>query len=354
MLCWTISLKIQVVNALVAANVVLGRRKARRMDADETGRIFRPSRFQGKLRSAGSQAGKKASTLTGNFPPKVFSFFARGDEGHMAQYGSFPRSWRCYGPLASGLVGIIFCLFLAATGKGQTQWVEVRQIGPFFCYAEFPLAEVPQIPRTLAQLEADLIRSLGIQPQPTAVEVYVFAEERNYRSFVAQFYPDVPYRRALYVRREGRPVVLAYRSEQLDIDLRHECTHALLHSWLPYVPLWLDEGLAEYFEQPPGRRAFGHPHLRIVRLQAFFGRNPSLEKLEAITAMESMGEKEYRASWGWVHYLLHGPPEANEEFRLFLQTIQAGGLSPPLSVRLRNRIPKLEENFRHHFRSWHP
>ena len=285
---------------------------------------------------------------------KVFLAKKGHSQGCRVHYfGFFKPSRRL--PLGTiGFFVTVLCTFYLGSAGGQTQWAEISQIGPFFCYAEFPLAEVPQIPRTLGQLEADLIRALGIRPQPTAVEVFLFAEERNYRSFVSQFYPDVPYRRALYIRREGRPVVLAYRSEQLDIDLRHECTHALLHSWLPYVPLWLDEGLAEYFEQPPGRRVFDHPHLRTVRFQAFFGRSPSLEKLEGITAMESMGEKEYRASWAWVHYLLHGPAEANEEFRLFLQTIQTGGLSSPLSVRLRNRIPKLDENFRQHFRSWHP
>ncbi|GIT30210.1 MAG: hypothetical protein Ct9H300mP1_22560 [Planctomycetaceae bacterium] len=31
-------------------------------------------------------------------------------------------------------------------------------------------------------------------------------------------------------------------------DLRHEFTHGVLHSSLKRVPLWLDEGLAEYFE----------------------------------------------------------------------------------------------------------
>jgi hypothetical protein len=243
---------------------------------------------------------------------------------------------------------------VSALAQPVPNWLETRQIGPFMCYAEFSLSEVPELATTLSRLEADLIRALGLRPRPLGVEVFLLANESRYRTFLQAYYPDVPYRRALYVRRNGFAVVMAFRSDQFQIDLRHECTHALLHGWLPYLPLWLDEGLAEYFEQPPARRAFGHPHLRGVRWQAFLGRSPSLEKLEAITDMAQLGEKEYRASWAWVHYLLHGPPEATEEFQAYLRAIAEQNWAGNLSERLRSRIDRLDESFRAHFRSWNP
>ena len=60
----------------------------------------------------------------------------------------------------------------------------------------------------------------------------------------------MPYRPALFILEGGSPGVYTYRKPDLDIDVRHECTHALLHSALPVVPLWLDEGIAKYFEVP--------------------------------------------------------------------------------------------------------
>ena len=48
----------------------------------------------------------------------------------------------------------------------------------------------------------------------------------------------------------GPGKVFAYKSKALPVDVRHEGTHGLLHAALPMVPLWLDEGLAEYFEVP--------------------------------------------------------------------------------------------------------
>jgi hypothetical protein len=38
-------------------------------------------------------------------------------------------------------------------------------------------------------------------------------------------------------------------------DLRHEMVHVRVHQHLPFAPLWLDEGLAECFEERLGSRA---------------------------------------------------------------------------------------------------
>ena len=49
-------------------------------------------------------------------------------------------------------------------------------------------------------------------------------------------------------RRDSERVVYTYSSPRLEEDLRHEATHALLRGSFGDLPLWLDEGLAEYFE----------------------------------------------------------------------------------------------------------
>ena len=47
-------------------------------------------------------------------------------------------------------------------------------------------------------------------------------------------------------------------------DLRHEMTHAYLHAVVPNVPLWLDEGLAKYFELPRQQHGLNQPYVRQV------------------------------------------------------------------------------------------
>ncbi len=146
-------------------------------------------------------------------------------------------------------------------------------------------------------------------------------------------------------------MVFAFQSREMPVDLRHESTHAVLHSILPMVPLWLDEGLAEYFEVPPAARYRQNPHLAEIRTRLRWRRPPSLKKLEELRDVSEMHSDQYRDAWAWAHFLLHGPPTAQEELQRFLADIQS--YTPPgrLDVRLARRIPLVEQDFAEHFRS---
>ena len=119
----------------------------------------------------------------------------------------------------------------------------------------------------------------------------------------------------------------------------------------PMVPLWLDEGIAEYFEVPETERIRQHPHLKRVRRQVRWRSAPSLSKLESIGRLANMGNEEYEQAWSWVHFMLHGPTEARRELSDFLRQIQANSPPEPLSRRLPRVIPNVDREFRHHFRN---
>lgn len=231
-------------------------------------------------------------------------------------------------------------------------WTDGRVAGPFVCRADFPLGGTEGLIRDLAQLQDDLVRFLRVRPAREPIELYLFRDRESYDRFLKQYLPRVPYRRALYVRTGGVGRVFAYRSRQLAVDVRHECTHALLHAALPMVPLWLDEGLAEYFERSPTERAFDNPYLTTVRWYARLGIVSHPEKLENLGSLSEMGGAEYRNAWAWTHFMLHGPVEARQELARFLGEIQ--NRTPPgsLSRRLRYRIPDLKRRFAAHFRGW--
>ena len=253
---------------------------------------------------------------------------------------------------------LAFLTLTALTPPGRAgnclaqQWVDARVSGPFVCRAEFPLKGLEGLLEELAQLQDDLVRALGIPPVREPIELYLFRDKQSYSRYLKLHVPNVPYRRALYVKNQGPGMVLAYRSRELDIDLRHECTHALLHAVLPVVPLWLDEGLAEYFEVPPQERAFDNPHLGGLRWNLRLGIVPKLEGLEKKGDLSEMGRAEYRSSWAWVHFMLHGPEEARDELVRFLWDIRMS--TPPglLSQRLQRRIPATQRGLTAHFKSW--
>lgn len=147
-------------------------------------------------------------------------------------------------------------------------------------------------------------------------------------------------------------MVYAYLNSEFEIDVRHESTHALLHASLPSVPLWLDEGLAEYFEAPPTERASENPHQSPTWWAVRFGSVPKLASLEVIQDLGEMGRAEYRHAWAWVHFMLHGPPEAQQELIRYLADLRQGNPTVLLSERLDARIPDLEQCFSEHFLSW--
>ena len=176
--------------------------------------------------------------------------------------------------------------------------------------------------------------------------MYLFADARSYTDFLAKRYPGVPYRRALYVKDRGPGEVFTHLGHDFQIDLRHESTHALLHGSLPMVPLWLDEGLAKYFEVPRDQRANGSPYMSTVRWNARLGMIPRLPTLENKRDLREMGASEYRYSWAWVHFMLNGPPEAHDELIHYLADIAKHNPPGQLSQRLERRLPNLDAQLR--------
>ena len=245
-------------------------------------------------------------------------------------------------------------LILALAPLAKAEWADSRKAGPFICRANFQLDGYEPLLAQLGELQNDLTRILGIPPADELIEIYLFSDEKVYRDYFRRHLPNLPYRRALYIKQNGPGRVFAYRGSHLPVDLRHECTHALLHARLPMVPLWLDEGLAKYFELPPSRRALANPFLKSVRWNARFGMAPRLENLEKEGDFSKMSRTDYRDAWAWTHFMLHGPPEAHDELVRYLASIRAS--SPPglLSQRLERRLPDLKRQFLRHFKTWEP
>ena len=133
------------------------------------------------------------------------------------------------------------------------------------------------------------------------------------------------------------------------IDLRHECTHALVHGSLTYLPLWLDEGLAKYFELPRAIRVTGSPYLPVVCAAAAQGAIPPLVLLEAKREFAEMGPAEYCYSWAWVHFMVNGPPEAHDELIHFLADLAQHRPAGELSDRLAQRLGDIDTLIARHF-----
>jgi len=240
----------------------------------------------------------------------------------------------------------------ARTSWAAAAWVDRRQAGPFACRAEFPLDRYGPLFDDLARLQGELVRTLGIPAANEPIELLLFGSQATYRAFLQARYPHLPDRRALYRKMDGPGTVFAFRHAHFRTDVRHEGTHALLHSVLDMVPLWLDEGLAEYFERPAGERAGRQDYMDAVCWDMRLGVLLTVEQLEGKQDLVAMGAIEYRFAWAWVHFMLHGPKVAHHVLVGYLADIRAGNLPGRLSGRLAGAIPNLEQQLAAHFKWW--
>ena len=78
----------------------------------------------------------------------------------------------------------------------------------------------------------------------------------------------------------------------------------------------------------------------------------SIEWLEKKETIDAMGKMEYRFSWAWVHFMLHGPIAAHRLLVHYFSDIRQGKPPGQLSQRLRQAIPNLEERMVQHFKHW--
>src|SRR5262249_28227348 len=160
-----------------------------------------------------------------------------------------------------------------------------------------------------AELRDQVCRELQLPLGTRDVYVYLFEDRERYERYMETRWPQLPKRRAFFIADERRLgggedlLVFTDWSDRVRQDLRHELTHALLHSGLKAVPQWLDEGLAEFFELPPEQKGVNDAHLAHLR-RGMLGFRPDMARLERLTELEQMTPAEYRESWAWVHLML--------------------------------------------------
>lgn len=192
--------------------------------------------------------------------------------------------------------------------------------------ADFDLAPYESFLSEFDELRSQVFRELQLPPGTNLIQVYLFENQARYRAYMAANYKDLPDRRAFFIAPQklggGQDLlVFTYWGEHIHIDLRHELTHALLHSVLKEVPLWLDEGIAEFYELPPSADGLNPQHLEAFRSTVW---KPDLARLERLVEVKDMKKPEYREAWAWVHLMLRGRPESRKVLLDYLQQMRSG------------------------------
>jgi len=171
-------------------------------------------------------------------------------------------------------------------------------------HSDSPIDQKSPILTELAELRHDIMSTLNLPESKRPVIVYLFRDERRYSEYMRQKFPSLPSRRAFFVGTTSELAVYAYHGDNLANDLRHEYTHGVLHSSLKNLPLWLDEGLAEYFEPPRDAHHVNEEHVSRLTAAIQGGWEPDLQRLEQLTGVSEMQAMDYHEAWAWVFTML--------------------------------------------------
>jgi len=228
------------------------------------------------------------------------------------------------------------------------------RVSQFLLYSNLELRPSTPLFQELAELPEQVYKELQLPHAGTVVQVYLFEDRELYEQFMHARYPDLPKRRAFFVAQPrgvagGEDLlVYTYWGDKVREDLRHEMTHALLHSVLKDVPLWLDEGLAEYFEVDPSWQGINPRHIDQIRHNSAVPFIPDLDRLERVSQVSQMSPADYREAWAWVHLMLREKPEGKAVLTAYLQQLRTNPNPGPLVGRLKEVFPKMSSSLEQH------
>ncbi|HUG18417.1 MAG TPA: DUF1570 domain-containing protein [Planctomycetaceae bacterium] len=213
-------------------------------------------------------------------------------------------------------------------------------------YSDFRISPDHELISDLKNLRHQVYETLDLPIQRRPVTVYLFDNERAYRDYLSRIYPSLPPRRAYFFKTSQELAVFTYWGEKIQEDLRHEYTHGLLHASLKTVPLWLDEGLAEYFEViAPRPGELNGNYVGELTERIGNGWRPAIERLEGIEEFSTLQRLDYQESWAWVHFMLHHTPETRQALLSYLQDLRVQSEPYPLSKRLKAASTDYDNRF---------
>jgi hypothetical protein len=234
--------------------------------------------------------------------------------------------------------------------------------GSFVCeqlvvHGDVPLTEYKPLFDELAAQRSEIYRRLGLSSPKRLIDVYLFDGKERFDEFMRRHHPEFPCRRAFFIETASQLTIYAQLGDRMADDLRHEVTHAYLHSAIPDIPLWLDEGLAKYYEAPRNQHGLNRPLWQ--RFQERVSEKtwqPDLRRLEKFPSTYNMTQDDYVEAWAWVHFLLESHPAREGLLKNYLSELQSPhhNACSPISKRLAIAVDQPETALTTHLGSLTP
>ncbi len=254
----------------------------------------------------------------------------------------------------------LFCLVAAAELFAERLWVEVRS--PHFTVvsnaSRQQAVRVAQEFEQIREAARRVLPKMSLDPgQP--IVILAVRNEADLRQLIPEYWEQ---------RGRARPAGLFLRGPErhyvalrLDVGgqrpfqtVYHEYLHLLVTLNLPQAPLWVNEGLAEFYANSAfkeGEVVFGLPSEAHVRLLRRRGPMPLRELLQVDEKSPYYNHSHkvsvfYSQSWALVHYLLTRDWEAPESVLDRFLRLLAEDSNPDEALRSLGDLDALEQSLR--------
>ena len=216
---------------------------------------------------------------------------------------------------------LVACLLLSAAPAGAAEWVRVESPN-FVVYGETGEGRVREVAEEFERFRDALGRVIPGADRPAAVPtvVVVFGSTRAFAPYIPR-YNGKPIPLGGYFFSSDDMNIVAFADGRRDEMLRtifHEYVHLVIDNVSDGLPLWLNEGLAEYYSTflvdaagtgaLIGRAIPAHLELLTHRRHLSI---PELLAVDADSSAYNEGERQtlfYAQSWALVHMLVSGSP----------------------------------------------
>ncbi len=220
----------------------------------------------------------------------------------------------------------------------KSSWIEVHTAS-FTLFSEAGERKTREIGEDLERLRDALSQlSPGLTlSSPTPTYIFVFKDAPSFQAY-QRTYNGKPVDSGGYFLGRQLANYVAINGDQHGDEraiIYHEYLHYLMHTNFAALPLWLNEGLAEYystFQVARDEARIGLPipeHILWLRQHALI---PFATLFAVTDKSPEYNETDrrggfYAESWALVHYMISGNPERRRQASEYLRLVQAG--TPP-------------------------
>src|SRR5262245_6838071 len=237
-----------------------------------------------------------------------------------------------------GTVLLAALIWTAASSPASArEWLRVETPN-FVVFGEPSEGRLREIADEFERFREGLARVVpgAAEREPVPTIVVVFNSQRNFEQYRPRYNGKPVTLSGFFVSSTDENIValaLDERSQALR-TIFHEYAHIVITSIAREIPVWLNEGLAEYYStfalQDDGRAAIVGlaPVEHVLRLrQEPFIPHGELLNVQASSPMYNEGRRRnvfYAQSWAVVHMLMWGQPERSKQLSRYIAETSAG------------------------------